>query len=82
MSRPSRGARLKGAVQRQRERRAAEFGRVEAEEEMMHDRIADHGDLEDVAARDAGFLRRLADQRDRPRRARSASTPRRRRGSS
>ena len=42
-------ARLVGAVDRQREGRAAEFGRIEAEEEMMHDRIADQRDLEDLA---------------------------------
>ena len=42
MARPSfAGARLEAAVERQREGRAAEFGRIEPEEEMMHDRIAD-----------------------------------------
>ena len=46
-------ARLKGAVECQRERRAAKLGRIEAEEQMMHDRIADDGDFENIAARDA-----------------------------
>ena len=45
-------ARLEGAVEGQRERRAAEFGRIEAEEQMMHDRIADHRDLENIGAGD------------------------------
>ena len=55
--------RLVGAVDRQREGRAAELGRIEAEDEMMHDRIADQRRFEDLAARDAGLrppLRRSA----------------------
>ena len=44
------------AVGRQREGRAAQLGRIDAEQQMMHDRIADEGDLEDVARADAGFL--------------------------
>ena len=55
--------RFVSAVDRKRERRAAEFGRIEAENEMMHDRIADQGRFEDFAARDARLARRLADQR-------------------
>ena len=43
---------LRPAVDGERERRAAELGRVEAEEEVMHDRVADHRHLDDVAARD------------------------------
>ena len=46
-------------VDRERERRAAELGRVEAEQEVVHDRVADERDLEDVVARDAGVVREL-----------------------
>ena len=45
-------------VGREREGRAAELGRIDAEQQMMHDRIADEGDLEDLARVDAGFLGR------------------------
>ena len=55
--------RFEGAVQRQRERRAAEFGRIEAEEQMVHDRIADHGDFENIGPRHARLFDDLANQR-------------------
>ena len=35
----------------ERERRAAELGRIDAEQQVMHDRIADEGQLQDVARR-------------------------------
>ncbi len=41
-------------VDGERERGAAELGRVEAEQQVVHDRVADERDLEDVVARDAG----------------------------
>ena len=47
----------------QREGGAAQLGRIDAEQQVVHDRIADEGRVEDVAARDAGVCRRLADQR-------------------
>ena len=56
-------ARFVSRVDGQREGRAAELGRIEAENEMVHDRIADHRHFDDVAARNAGLPRGLADQR-------------------
>ena len=56
------GARFVGRVDRQRERRPAELGRIEAENEVMHDRVADDRHFEDLAARNAGLARGLADQ--------------------
>ena len=44
-------------VDGQRERRAAEFHRIDAEQQMMHDRVADHGRFEDVFVRDARLAR-------------------------
>ena len=41
--------RFEPAVDRQRERRAAQLGRVEAKNEMMHDRIADQRHFQDFA---------------------------------
>ena len=43
--------------------RPAEFGRIEAENEVMHDRIADQRHFQDFAARDARLTRSFADQR-------------------
>ena len=54
--------RLIGAVDRERERRAAELGRIEAQHEVMHDRIADQGHLENLGPCDLGLACRLADQ--------------------
>ena len=54
--------RLIGAVDGQREGRAAELGRIEAENEVVHDRIADQCHLQDFAARDARLARSLADE--------------------
>ena len=53
----------KPAGGREREGRAAQLGRVDAEQQMVHDRVADEGRVENVAARDARFVRNLADQR-------------------
>ena len=39
--------RLDRPVRRQRERRTAEGRRVDAEQEVMHDRVADEGEFED-----------------------------------
>ena len=52
-----------GAVDGEREGRAAELDRIEAEEEVMHDRVADRGHLENVVARRCRLpSRRCADQ--------------------
>ena len=56
-------ARLVSRVERERERRPAEFGRVEAKHEMMHDRVADQRHFQDFAACDPGLARGFADQR-------------------
>ena len=56
-------ARFVSRVEGKRERRPAEFGRVEAKYEMMHDRIADHRHFQDFAALDVGLARGFADQR-------------------
>ena len=48
---------------REREGRAAQLGRVDAEQQVVHDRVADEGSVENVAARDACLVRNLADQR-------------------
>ena len=58
----SRGRTPHRLVDRERERRPAELRRVEAEQEVVHDRVADERDLEDVVARDAGILRQLGRQ--------------------
>ncbi len=55
-------AQLHGAGDGERERRAAEFGRVDAEEQVVHDRIADEDQIEDVVAIDLRFGADLADQ--------------------
>ena len=46
----------------QRERRAAEWRRVDAEQEVVHDRVADDRELEDLDALDAGPHRERRDQ--------------------
>ena len=46
------GRGVHGARDGEREGRAAQLGRVDAEEEMMHDRIADEDAVEDVVALD------------------------------
>src|SRR5579872_6896680 len=58
-----RSARLLWAVDGQGERRAAKLGRIEAESEVMHDRIADQRDLYDVLALGRGLVDDIADQR-------------------
>ena len=50
------------AVDRERERRLAQLHRIQAEQEVVHDRIADHRDVEDLLRRRAALLRRLAEQ--------------------
>ena len=57
------GAGFVGRVEGKRERRSTKLGRVEAENEMMHDRIADQGHFQNFVAFDAGLARSLADQR-------------------
>ena len=42
------GGEAQRRVERERERRAAELGRVDPEEEVMHHRVADERHLEDV----------------------------------
>ena len=54
--------RLMGAVDRQREGRSADLGRIEAEDEMMHDRIADQCRLDNLISRDAALRGRFADE--------------------
>ena len=49
-------------VRGERERRAAERGRVDAEQEVMHDRVADEGQLEDLDPLDPGPHRERGDQ--------------------
>ena len=56
-------ARFVSRVDGQREGRPAEFGRVEAKHQVMHDRIADQGDLQDLATRHTGLARGFANQR-------------------
>ena len=56
-------ARFVSRVECKRERRPAEFGRVEAKHEMMHDRVADQRHFQDFAALDPGLARGFADQR-------------------
>ena len=51
------GCHRHGAIDRQREGRAAEFDRVDAEHEVMHDRIADQRHFEDRFELDAGRRR-------------------------
>ena len=53
---------LQRARHRERERRLAELGRIDAEEQMVHDRIADEDAVENVVAVDVAFLADLADQ--------------------
>ena len=43
------GGQVIGKAGRQRKGRAAELGRIDAEEQMMHHRIADEDDFENVA---------------------------------
>ena len=49
-------------VGRQRERRAAQLDRIDAEQQMMHDRVADERRLEDLLARDADLPRDVGDE--------------------
>ena len=53
---------LQRAGDGERERRLAELGRVDAEEQVVHDRIADEDAVENVVAVDVAFLADLADQ--------------------
>ena len=53
---------LQRARNGERERRLAEFGRVDAEEQVMHDRIGDEHAVENVVTIDIAFLADLADQ--------------------
>jgi predicted YcjX-like family ATPase len=46
----------------QREGCAAKLGRVDAQEQMMHDRVADEDRVENVGAVDLAFLADLVDQ--------------------
>ena len=53
---------LHGAGDSERERRLAEFGRVDAQEQVVHDRVGHEHAVEDVVAVDAAFGADLADQ--------------------
>ena len=59
----SAGLGLDRAGDGERERRAAELRRVNAKEEMVHDRIADEDRVENVGAVDLAFGADLIDQR-------------------
>ena len=84
------GAEVQRVGDGERERRAAELGRVDAEEEVVHDRVADEDALEDLVGGDRRPRRRpFRSARRSPRappwsspRARPGSSSRRRRGSS
>ena len=56
------GARVIRPVDGQSKGCSAEFDRIEAEEEVVHDRIADRGHLDDPVALDAGVTGDLADE--------------------
>ncbi len=66
-----RGGQLDRRVRGEGERRGAERRRVDAEQEVVHDRVADDRELEDLGALDAGLVaergeqavERLADRR-------------------
>ena len=62
MARPRSRAGASSAVDGQREGRAAELDRIEAEEEVVHDRVADHGHLDDAVRAIAASARDVADQ--------------------
>ena len=49
-----RGRQLQGGVDGQRERRRAQWRRVDAQDQVVHDRVADEGELEDLDALDPG----------------------------
>ena len=71
-----------GPVGGQRERRAAERRRVDAEQEVVHDRVADDRQLEDLVALDAGLARQRRRSARRAPRARPRSSRRRPRDAS
>ena len=56
------GAEVQRVGDGEREGRAAELGRIDAEEEVVHDRIADEDAFEDLVALDVAFGADLADQ--------------------
>ena len=58
-----RRGRVDRTVGRQGERRAAERRRIDAEQEVMHDRVADQRKLQDVGALDPGLV---GEQREHP----------------
>ena len=61
---PERGRRQRQRlVDRERERRAAELDRIDAEHEVMHDRVADERKLEDVGRLDPGLAREFGGER-------------------
>ena len=51
-----RGGQLDRGVGGQRERRGAEWRRIDAEQEVVHDRVADDRELEDLGSLDPGFV--------------------------
>ena len=51
-----------GGVDGERERRPAELGRVDPEQQVVHDRVADQRHLEHVGALDAGVARQFGCQ--------------------
>jgi hypothetical protein len=57
-----RGPDADGAIRGQGERRGPERDRVDPEQEVMHDRVADDGELEDLVALDARAHRELGDE--------------------
>ena len=47
------------AVGRQRERRAAELDRIDTQQQVVHDRVADEGGFQDIGGRHADLLRHV-----------------------
>ena len=71
------GPGVDGQVGGERERRRAERRRIDAEQEVVHDRVADGDQVEHVVPLDAGVRGELADQRRRlPARTASVSCSR------
>ena len=52
-----RGAQFHGRIDGQRERRRAQRRRVDAQDQVVHDRVADEGQFQDLRALDAGLVR-------------------------
>ncbi len=58
-----RGAQAQRGVGGERKRRTAELHRIDAQQQVVHDRVADHGYLEDVRYAHLRFARHLGGER-------------------